>query len=89
MCMQPWQYCVRETLPEDADLVLLELDINHHNPITESLEATEALFRTILGLPQQPALIYISVFGLVLWADSHVNSHDSILLIVRLFSVRT
>lgn len=60
------QYCVRETVPDDADLVLLELDINHHDPFPESLEATEALFRTLLALPKQPALIYISVFGLIL-----------------------
>ena len=60
------QYCVLETLPDDADLVLLELDINHHDPAPESLRTTEALFRTILDAPSKPALIYMSVFALVL-----------------------
>lgn len=61
------QYCLSETIPDDADLVLLELDINHHDPFKESLEATEALYRTILSMPKEPALIYISVFGLILY----------------------
>lgn len=55
------------TLPEDADLVFLELDINQWPPEDRGvLENTERLFRTILDLPSKPALVYLSVFGLVL-----------------------
>ena len=57
------QYCLSETIPEDADLVLLELDINSHVPVKESLQATEALYRSILAMRNEPALIYISVFS--------------------------
>ncbi|CAD6578859.1 MAG: CAP64 protein product - [Cyphobasidiales sp. Tagirdzhanova-0007] len=74
-----FSYCVRETLPEDADLVMLELDINHHEPSKESLEATEALYRTILGLPKQPALIYISIFGLIFEDMTHGWRHSALI----------
>lgn len=60
------QYCIHETLPDDVDLILLEMDINHDDPTSESLRSTEAMYRTILSLPNQPAVIYMSVFALVL-----------------------
>jgi hypothetical protein len=63
------QYCLSETIPDDADLVLLELDINSHDPFKESLEATEALYRSILAMKNEPALIYISVFSPLLWVN--------------------
>lgn len=63
------QFCLSETIPDDADLVLVELDINHHDTSRESLDATEALLRTMLSLPNQPAVIYMSVFALFLSVD--------------------
>jgi hypothetical protein len=55
------------TLPEDADLIFLELDINQWAPEGPGvLENTERLYRSLLALPNQPAVIYLSVFGLVL-----------------------
>lgn len=60
------QYCIHETLPDDVDLILLEMDINHDDPTPESLRSTEAMYRTIMSLPNQPAVIYMSVFALVL-----------------------
>lgn len=60
------QYCAKATLPDDPDLILVELDINHHDPSPDSLDATEALFRTLLALPSQPAVVYLSVFALIL-----------------------
>ena len=62
-----FSYCVLETVPEDADLILMELDINHHEPSQLSFEGTEALYRTLLDMPNQPAIIYMSVFALILW----------------------
>ena len=61
-----FSYCVLETVPEDADLILMELDINHHEPSQLSFEGTEALYRTLLDMPNQPAIIYMSVFALIL-----------------------
>ena len=63
------QFCLSETIPDDADLVLVELDINHHDTSRESLDATEALLRTMLSLPNKPAVIYMSVFALFLLVD--------------------
>jgi hypothetical protein len=61
------QYCVLATLPEDADLIFLELDINQWPPEERGvLDNTERLFRTVLALEHKPAVIYLSVFGLVL-----------------------
>lgn len=60
------QFCLTETIPEDADLVLIELDINHYDTSRESLDATEAVLRTLLSLKKQPAVIYLSVFALFL-----------------------
>ena len=55
-----------ETLPEDADMIFLELDINQWEPTHDVLRNTERLFRTLLSLPNQPAVIYLSTFATVL-----------------------
>lgn len=55
------------TMPQDADLIFLELDINQWPPEEKGvLDNTERLYRSLLGMPNEPALIYLSVFGLVL-----------------------
>lgn len=55
------------TLPQDADLIFLELDINQWPPEQPGvMENNERLFRSLLDLPSKPALIYLSVFGMVL-----------------------
>jgi len=74
-----FSYCVKETLPDDADLVLMELDVNHHDPHPYSLDATEALFRTILDLPNQPAVVYLSVFALVFQDMTHGWRHTALI----------
>jgi hypothetical protein len=60
------QFCLSETIPDDADMVLVELDINHHDTSRESIEATEALLRSMLSMQKQPAVRYLSVFALFL-----------------------
>jgi hypothetical protein len=73
------QFCVHEHIPTDVDLVLLELDINSYDPTNMSLQATEALYRTILDLPQQPAVIYASVFALVFPDMTHGWRHSALI----------
>jgi len=74
-----FSYCVEETLSDDPDLILMELDISHHDPFPESLDATEALFRTLLALPSQPAVVYLSVFALVFNDMTHGWRHTALL----------
>lgn len=57
----------------------MELDINSYDPTTVSLQATEALYRTILDLPQQPAIIYASVFALVFPDMTHGWRHSALI----------
>ena len=64
-------YCIGETMPEDADLVLVELDINQLDTSPKSLRATEGLLRSMLSLPNQPAVIYLSIFALMLSVKIH------------------
>ena len=56
-----FSYCLLEHIPQDVDLVFVELDINSNPRNDESIDATEAVFRTILALPNEPAIIYLSV----------------------------
>lgn len=78
LCL-PKKFCVHEYIPEDVDLVIMELDINHYDPFTESLQATEALYRTILEMPQQPAIIYASIFALVFPDMTHGWRHTALI----------
>lgn len=57
-------YCLLEHLPDDMDLVFVEMDINSNPRSDESILATGAVFRTILSLPSEPAIIYTSVVAL-------------------------
>ena len=68
-----------EHIPEDVDLVLMELDINHHDPHEASLKATEALYRTILEMPQKPAIIYLSIFALMFQDMTHGWRHSALI----------
>ncbi|KAK9898571.1 hypothetical protein P389DRAFT_167095 [Cystobasidium minutum MCA 4210] len=74
-----FSYCIHETLPDDVDLILLEMDINHDDPTPESLRSTEAMYRTILSLPNQPAVIYMSVFALVFQDLTHGWRHSALI----------
>ncbi|CAD6578863.1 MAG: Delta(24)-sterol C-methyltransferase [Cyphobasidiales sp. Tagirdzhanova-0007] len=74
-----FSYCVLEHIPEDVDLVLMELDINHHDPHEASLKATEALYRTILEMPQKPAIIYLSIFALMFQDMTHGWRHSALI----------
>ena len=57
----------------------MELDINHYDPHEASLKATEALYRTILDMPQQPAIIYMSIFALVFNDMTHGWRHSALI----------
>lgn len=57
-------------MPDDADLILVELDVNHLDDSPDSTIATESLLRTLLSMPSQPAVIYLSVFALILCDDN-------------------
>jgi hypothetical protein len=57
-------YCMNEHIPQDADLVLVELDINANPLSEESIASTEAVMRSALALPNQPAVVYLSIFAL-------------------------
>ncbi|KAI5481658.1 capsular related protein, Esterase, SGNH hydrolase-type domain containing [Pseudohyphozyma bogoriensis] len=62
-----FSYCFNALLPTDLDLYLVELDINNE-AADKTYSEDDALFRGLLGLPQEPAVIRISVFAL-LFAD--------------------
>lgn len=84
LCAYNWlehtcQFCALETLPEDADLVLVELDINSNLPTPESLDATEALYRTILDMDNKPAMIYLSIFALSFDDMTHGWRHSALI----------
>lgn len=61
------------------DLVFLEFDVNSYDPDMVSLKATEALYRAVLDLPQQPAIIYASIFGLSFHDMTHGWRHSALI----------
>ncbi|KAM0749799.1 hypothetical protein T439DRAFT_326695 [Meredithblackwellia eburnea MCA 4105] len=63
MNSQFYSYCFESLLPRDLDLYLVELDINNEMK-DETYNADDQLMRGLLGLPQEPAVIRVSVFAL-------------------------
>ncbi|KAM0789620.1 hypothetical protein ACM66B_000425 [Microbotryomycetes sp. NB124-2] len=54
-----YSFCFATAVPDDMDLYIVELDINNlNNP--DTYRADDALFRALLDLPQQPAVIRTS-----------------------------
>ncbi|GAA5985237.1 hypothetical protein JCM11641_003643 [Rhodosporidiobolus odoratus] len=58
-----YSYCHQTMVPVEADLYLIELDINDELTL-ETFNAVDALFRSLLDQPQQPAVIKLSAFAL-------------------------
>ncbi|CAD6574764.1 MAG: CAP64 protein product - [Tremellales sp. Tagirdzhanova-0007] len=56
--------CFKEHIPEDVDLVLIELAINDELLI-QSFGTYELLLRGLLNLPNEPAIINMQVFALM------------------------
>ncbi|KAK4054320.1 hypothetical protein OIO90_003553 [Microbotryomycetes sp. JL221] len=54
-----YSFCFATAVPEDMDLYIVELDINNLNT-PDTYKADDALFRALLSLPQQPAVIRTS-----------------------------
>ncbi|BGO95547.1 formin-binding protein [Rhodotorula toruloides] len=59
-----FSYCFGSLLPDDLDIYLVELDINDE-PDLETLRDADALMRGLLQLPQEPAVIRVSVFQVI------------------------
>ncbi|KAI5480705.1 capsular related protein, Esterase, SGNH hydrolase-type domain containing [Pseudohyphozyma bogoriensis] len=61
-----WYYgmCFNSMFPDDIDLYLIELDINNE-AIDRTYKEDDTLFRGLLGLPNEPAVIRVSVFALM------------------------
>ncbi|GAA5869490.1 hypothetical protein JCM8547_001503 [Rhodosporidiobolus lusitaniae] len=58
-----FSYCHATLVPKDADLYLLELDINDETT-GETFSSIDALYRALLQLPSNPAVIRLSVLAL-------------------------
>ncbi|SCV73159.1 BQ2448_7084 [Microbotryum intermedium] len=56
-------YCFDSVVPRDLDMYMVELDINN-DAVSGTFVADDHLYRGLLGLPQEPAVIRVSVFAL-------------------------
>ncbi|KZO90812.1 hypothetical protein CALVIDRAFT_602699 [Calocera viscosa TUFC12733] len=56
--------CFREMLPDNVDLVLVELSVNDFREVEAAIEF-ETLMRSLLSLPSKPAVVLISTFALL------------------------
>ncbi|KAK4054103.1 hypothetical protein OIV83_001128 [Microbotryomycetes sp. JL201] len=54
-----YSFCFATAVPDDMDLYIVELDINNLNA-PDTYKADDALFRALLDLPQQPAVVRTS-----------------------------
>ncbi|GAA6007158.1 SGNH/GDSL hydrolase family protein [Rhodotorula paludigena] len=61
---QFFSYCFGSVVSSDLDLYLVELDINNDVSF-DTMQEDDSLMRGLLGLPQQPAVIRLSVFALL------------------------
>lgn len=60
MGSQFFGYCYDALMPSDLDLYVIEMDINNESHF-ETIVHDDTLFRALLGLPQQPAVIRVAV----------------------------
>ncbi|GJN93869.1 hypothetical protein Rhopal_006928-T1 [Rhodotorula paludigena] len=80
-----YSFCYRTMVPEtDIDMWLVELDVNNDFAQT-TLEADDVLFRTLLNLPNEPAVIRLSVFALSF--DDMARGAASNLLLSQFFDI--
>ncbi|EJT99476.1 hypothetical protein DACRYDRAFT_23620 [Dacryopinax primogenitus] len=56
--------CFREMLPDNVDLVFVELSINDFREVDAAIEF-ETLVRSLLSLPSRPAVVVLSTFALM------------------------
>ncbi|KAH8926890.1 hypothetical protein BT69DRAFT_1347671 [Atractiella rhizophila] len=66
-----YEICWTEHIPDDVDIVFVELDINSERTEEEE-RGFDAIYRGVLGLPSEPAVVAISTFGLV-FEDLHTG----------------
>ncbi|KAM0748680.1 hypothetical protein T439DRAFT_327949 [Meredithblackwellia eburnea MCA 4105] len=59
-----FSYCFDAILPKNLDLYIVELDINN-DAVDATYHHDDALYRGLLNLPQEPAVIRVSVFALL------------------------
>ncbi|GAA5833050.1 hypothetical protein JCM11251_006495 [Rhodosporidiobolus azoricus] len=57
-------YCFEALVPKDLDMYILEVDINN-SPALDQLRDDDAFMRALLQLPQEPAVLRVSVFALL------------------------
>ncbi|GAA6054711.1 hypothetical protein JCM3770_000043 [Rhodotorula araucariae] len=79
-----FSYCAFGVVPRDLDLYLVELDINN-SPSLETLRDDDALMRGLLQLPQEPAVIRVSVFTVIF--DELARGAISALITSQFFDV--
>ncbi|KAI5475802.1 capsular related protein, Esterase, SGNH hydrolase-type domain containing [Pseudohyphozyma bogoriensis] len=73
-----YSYCFETLLPRDLDMYIVELDINNEQK-AETYGADDALMRGLLGLPQEPAVMRVSVLALA-FADFYRGTMSSIMM---------
>ncbi|ODN94804.1 hypothetical protein L198_04951 [Cryptococcus wingfieldii CBS 7118] len=59
-----FSYCFHEHIPQETDLVFLELSINDEL-LLKNFESYENLIRGVLDMPNHPAILNLQVFALV------------------------
>jgi len=59
-----FEWCYPAHIGTDVDLVMIELAVNDDFS-TAAFDSTEALFRSLLALPAQPAILLVDAFALV------------------------
>ncbi|BGP56677.1 hypothetical protein JCM8202v2_004307 [Rhodotorula sphaerocarpa] len=84
MDSQFFAYCTGALVPMDLDIYLVELDINNDVSFN-TLRSDDALMRSLLQLPHEPAVLRVSVFSLVF--DELVRGASSALITSQFFDV--
>ncbi|GAA5969584.1 hypothetical protein JCM8115_003082 [Rhodotorula mucilaginosa] len=84
MDSQFFSCCASAVTPMDLDIYIVELDINNDGSF-RTMKSDDALMRNLLQLPQEPAVLRVSVFALIL--DDLVRGTASTMLTSQLFDV--
>ncbi|GAA5879226.1 hypothetical protein JCM3774_003527 [Rhodotorula dairenensis] len=84
MDSQFFSCCASAVAPMDLDIYIVELDINNDGSFN-TMKSDDALMRSLLQLPQEPAVLRVSVFALVL--DDLLRGTASTLMTSQLFDI--
>ncbi|GAA5990234.1 hypothetical protein JCM10908_005887 [Rhodotorula pacifica] len=76
--------CASAVVPMDLDIYIVELDINNDGSFN-TMKSDDALMRGLMQLPQEPAVLRVSVFALVL--EDLLRGTASTLMTSQLFDV--